>query len=287
MKKISTIAFGLLLIFSLTACEKPVSVQTDTNKSPQIEKEVVKKEEQIEIAKENVKVETNLFAEYFTSITETEFKENLAGKNDVIVIDIRTQDEIAQGTIVDEPLEIDFYKKNFKEELDKLDKTKTYFIYCAHANRSGDAMKLMKNIGFSKVYDLKGGIITWKGKMYGQTPRDEIVKKFLGKPTVIILAGTYCPHCQKAMPVFEEKVWDKYNSKANIFVNVVDGKRFPQKRIGQGYDATLTFKTLVGKDCGYVPSWVILNKDGEVAKSACGSGKAMEVITNTLDELLK
>ncbi len=295
MKKITSIIFGLVLAINLTACEKTNSIKNPNIKgNPQIEiqkdklevKEVKKEDQIVNTQNVSEKSDNSLFAELFSSITETEFKENLAGKDDVVVIDIRTPNEIAQGVISENPLKIDFYEENFKEELGKLDKNKTYFIYCAHANRTREAKKMMKDLGFTKVYDLKGGIITWKGEMYGQTPRSEIVQKFLGKPSVIILAGTFCPHCQTAMPVFEEKVWDKYNSKANIFVNVVDGKKFPQKRIGQGYDATLTFKALTGEDCGYVPSWVILDKDGEVAKKACGASKSMNDITETLDGLL-
>ncbi len=300
MKKIISIIFGLLFTFNLTACEKTnliknpnikenpqVGIQKEELEVKEIKKEG-KKDNVIKPLEEQIKKEepTKNNIE-FPDITEAEFNEKLKGKEDLIVIDIRTPNEIVQGTIVEDPLKLDFYEKNFKDELAKLDKTKTYFIYCAHGNRTRETKKFMKELGFTKVYDLKGGIVTWKGEMYGQTPRNEIVQKFLGKPTVIILAGTFCPHCQNAMPAFEKEVWDEYNSKANIFVNVVDGKRFPQERIGQGYDATLTFKALVGKDCGYVPSWVILDKDGEVAKSTCGSGKGMEVITNTLDELLK
>ncbi len=318
MKKLSSIAFVLLLIFSLTACEKSVSVKFDTKKPQQVEKKkninLVLKEKKVdikvsekveEIVKEKEEagiedkqeeknvvqatdiVEEVLFAPFFSSITETEFNQKLKGKADMVVIDIRTPDEIIQGKITEDPLEIDYYKENFKDELEKLDKTKTYFIYCAHANRTGDAKKLMKNIGFTKVYDLKGGTITWKGKMYGQTPRSEVVQRFLGKPTVIVLAATSCPHCQTAMPAFEEGVWDNYNSKVNIFVNVLDNKKFPQKRIAQGYDATLTFRALTGEDCGYVPSWIILDKDGEVEKKTCGAGKGVDEITTTLDTLLK
>ena len=230
---------------------------------------------------------SEVLSEPFSAITEADFKKFLAGKSDTVVIDIRTAEEVAQGKITENPLEIDYYGEGFLDELAKLDKNKTYFIYCAHGNRSRDAKGKMKGLGFTKVYDLKGGFITWKGELFGQTKRIDAIQAFLGKPSVIFLAGTFCPHCQDAMPKYETEVWDKYNEEANIFVNVVDKKKFPQERIAQGYEAALTFKILTGEDCGYVPSWVVLDKDGKLVDSSCGASKGIEKITELLDGLIK
>ncbi len=98
-----------------------------------------------------------------SSITESEFNEHFLGE--AVIIDIRTPLEIYQGKISKDALEIDFYDKYFQQEILKLDNTKTYFIYCAHAQRTEKAKEIMKSIGFELVYDLKGGIITWKGEL--------------------------------------------------------------------------------------------------------------------------
>jgi len=230
---------------------------------------------------------SKVLAKPFSAISEADFKKFLAGKSDTVVIDIRTPQEVAQGKIAENPLEIDYYGEHFLDELAKLDKDKTYFIYCAHGNRTGDTKGKMKGLGFTKVYDLKGGFITWKGKLFGQTSRTDVVQKFLGKPSVIFIAGTYCPHCRDAMPEYETKVWDVYNEKVNVFVNVIDNKKFEQKRIAQGTDTLLTFKTLVGEECGYVPSWILLNKDGEVQENSCGVTTGLDVLVSKIDGLLK
>ena len=44
----------------------------------------------------------------------------------------------------------------FEEKLDSLDKTKTYYLYCASGNRSGKAAVLMKEKGFENVHNLGG-----------------------------------------------------------------------------------------------------------------------------------
>ena len=51
--------------------------------------------------------------------------------------------------------------ETFKEDLDKLDKDKAYFIYCRSGNRSGRAMPIMKELGFKEVYNLSVGIQEW------------------------------------------------------------------------------------------------------------------------------
>ena len=82
------------------------------------------------------------------------------GNTDFIIIDIRTPQEFNEGHI-ENAVNIDFYSEIFKEDLDKLDKNKTYLIYCRSGNRSGRAMPIMKELGFNEVYNLSVGIKEW------------------------------------------------------------------------------------------------------------------------------
>ena len=82
------------------------------------------------------------------------------GNPDFVIIDIRTPEEVSEGYI-ENAVNIDFYADIFKEDLDKLDKNKTYLIYCRSGNRSGQAMPIMKDLGFKEVYNLSIGIKGW------------------------------------------------------------------------------------------------------------------------------
>jgi thiol-disulfide isomerase/thioredoxin len=80
--------------------------------------------------------------------------------------------------------------------------------------------------------------------------------KYKGKPTLILIAGTYCPHCQKDVPEIEEKIFDKTNDQINLIVNVidgVDGARFDTK-IKQVVDPKINFELITGNECNFVPS---------------------------------
>lgn len=88
-----------------------------------------------------------------------------AGKvesGDYTVIDLRTPAETAAGKITASALEIDFYASDFDTKLSALDRNTSYLIYCRSGNRSGQTLKKMEALGFSEVYDLKGGINAWQ-----------------------------------------------------------------------------------------------------------------------------
>lgn len=79
------------------------------------------------------------------------------------LIDVRTPKEFAEGHLKGARM-INFYDKDFLDQMSKLDKKKELYIYCRSGNRSGQAAEKLKNIGFTKVYDLQGGIKKWNAK---------------------------------------------------------------------------------------------------------------------------
>ena len=78
-----------------------------------------------------------------------------------VVLDVRTQGEVDRGYI-DGSVHIDFQDAKFKQSLEALDKDKIYLVYCASGGRSRSTQKVMNDLGFKSVYDLKGGIVAWQ-----------------------------------------------------------------------------------------------------------------------------
>lgn len=76
-----------------------------------------------------------------------------ADTKNMIVIDVRTADEY-QETHVKDTLNIDIRDPDFKSKVAKLDKTKTYKLYCRSGNRSGQAEAIMKSLGFKDVENI-------------------------------------------------------------------------------------------------------------------------------------
>ncbi|MDQ7816814.1 MAG: rhodanese-like domain-containing protein [Melioribacteraceae bacterium] len=82
--------------------------------------------------------------------------------DDAVILDVRTQDEYKTVRIPNSIL-IDIYKPTFLGEIEKLDRNKTYFIYCRSGSRSHHAAVQMQKMDFEKVYNLESGIIQWFG----------------------------------------------------------------------------------------------------------------------------
>ena len=82
-------------------------------------------------------------------------------KDERIIIDVRTSKEYDDGHIKG-ARNIDFYSENFAFDMEELDKSAKYSIYCRSGNRSGQALVLMESLGFEDVIDLDGGVVAWE-----------------------------------------------------------------------------------------------------------------------------
>ncbi len=89
-----------------------------------------------------------------------EFAAELKSNPEIILLDVRTPEEVQSGFIVGER-NIDYNGAGFEKALDSLDHSKTYFVYCAAGKRSGKALDLMKAKGFQQVTSLEGGLKAW------------------------------------------------------------------------------------------------------------------------------
>ena len=77
-----------------------------------------------------------------------------------VLLDIRTPAEIEDGHLPG-AVDLNFRDPGFADKLSRLDRNRTYLIYCRTANRTGQAFELMTSMGFTKVYDMQGGIREW------------------------------------------------------------------------------------------------------------------------------
>ncbi len=91
------------------------------------------------------------------------FERMMNEEKNFILLDVRTLEEHKSLRIPNSKL-VDIHKPNFPDQIEKLNRTKSYFVYCRAGRRSHSACKQMKSMGFEKVYNLKGGIISWRGK---------------------------------------------------------------------------------------------------------------------------
>jgi phage shock protein E len=76
------------------------------------------------------------------------------------ILDVRTPEEWESGTI-EGATKMNFFDKDFNQQLENLDKTKPIYVYCKSGGRSGKAAKQLEKMGFTTIYNLLGGITAW------------------------------------------------------------------------------------------------------------------------------
>lgn len=101
-----------------------------------------------------------MFTPKFESVSASELKDWMSEKKKFEVIDVRSKGEFGEGTIKGFK-HYDLFSSSFKSRINKLDKSKTYVVYCRSGSRSRSACNMMTNLGFENVYNLRGGIMGW------------------------------------------------------------------------------------------------------------------------------
>lgn len=92
------------------------------------------------------------------SLGGASFVETYQKTANAVLLDVRTPSEYVSGHIAS-AVNVDFENPSFVSEIQKLDKSKTYFVYCRSGSRSGRAIVTMKQNGFNDIRELQGGIV--------------------------------------------------------------------------------------------------------------------------------
>ena len=98
-----------------------------------------------------------------SELSQSEWASQLESDSKSVIIDVRTDQEVEEG-MIPKALHMDIYKgQEFVSELEKLDKTLSYYVYCRSGNRSGQACSVMQKMGFESTFNLVGGFLEWTG----------------------------------------------------------------------------------------------------------------------------
>lgn len=132
-----TLLAGVIGLFGLTACG-----QSETSTTPSTAQEAQTVEGQV----------LHVNADQF---------ETMMAEEPGVLVDVRTPGEYAQGHLEGSVL-IDYSSSDFASKIGELDKDQTVYVYCRSGGRSGRSAQAMKDMGFTKVVDLSGGIMSWQ-----------------------------------------------------------------------------------------------------------------------------
>ena len=91
---------------------------------------------------------------------KAEDSEKVIKKKNLIVLDFRTPEEVSQGALPG-AVNYNFNAAEFKDQISALPKKVPYFVYCRSGKRSAQAVEIMKSLGFTRIYEMEGGMLAY------------------------------------------------------------------------------------------------------------------------------
>lgn len=180
-----------------------------------------------------------------TQLSAQEFNSYIDAGKQTMVLDVRTPEEF-QGGYIRGAVNINYRADDFEKQVAKLDRTKTYLLYCLAGGRSSDAATYMREHGFKAVEELKGGVLAWeKAGLTLEKPqggKSSVALSGLDMPAFETLAkqhktvlidfyAPWCGPCRKMEPALQ-KVSQTYQGKATIVRINIDENRDLARKLG-------------------------------------------------------
>jgi len=80
-----------------------------------------------------------------------------------VILDVRTPD-VWKSDHLSGSINRNYYDADFDAQLKALPKQKIFLLHCQSGGRSAPTLTKMKNLNFAEVYEMSGGINSWKSK---------------------------------------------------------------------------------------------------------------------------
>lgn len=121
-------------------------------------------------------VATNLLNNRYNQVPVTKVRELV--ENDAFIVDVREEDEYAEGHIVNA---VNIPLSQLRERVDEIPEDKPVYLHCRSAQRSYNAVLALQNMGYDNVFNISGsflGICCHEYFLDQTTDRDKIVTEY-------------------------------------------------------------------------------------------------------------
>ena len=162
----------------------------------------------------------NSKAQVVKHVNAYEFKQ-LVDSKEGIILDVRTPGEVAKAHIQGTST-INIADKDFIAKINMIQKDKAIYVYCLTGSRSRTAARYMEQNGFTNVYNLAQGVISWYRAGYPLVAEqniqaktstaytEESIKNIINSNNVVLVDfnATWCAPCKTMLPVVDKLAKD-------------------------------------------------------------------------------
>ena len=197
-----------------------------------------------------------------TTLNAQDFSDKIKQLPEATIVDVRTPEEFDKGHLINAK-NVDWNNDNFEDQITILDKNKPVLVYCLSGGRSSSAAAKMRVMGFSDIYELKGGIMKWRAANLpeiaktlsagmSQTQFANLTKS--DKLVLVDFFADWCAPCKKMKPYLEEISNDMHDKVLVIRINADENQEICKALKIDALPVLQLYKanTLVWKNEGFI-----------------------------------
>ncbi|MFA7272870.1 MAG: rhodanese-like domain-containing protein [Crocinitomicaceae bacterium] len=98
------------------------------------------------------------------NLNQVQWLEKIQNDSEAVILDVRSPQECAEGMQANAIQMNIMNTAQFIADINTLDKSKNYYVYCRSGGRSGQACMLMGAKGYI-TFNLNGGMLSWTGEV--------------------------------------------------------------------------------------------------------------------------
>lgn len=163
-------------------------------------------------------------------LSADQFEKKLKQTTESYLLDVRTPEEFNSGHIQNAE-NIDWNGQEFEEKISTLDHSETVFVYCLSGGRSAGAADYLRKAGFKNVYELEGGLLSWRNagkaetsgtkqqsKGITQSSYNELIDS--DKIVIVDFYAPWCAPCKRLEPVLNQISRENKNTVKVIRIDI-------------------------------------------------------------------
>lgn len=164
------------------------------------------------------------------------FAEKINTTPNAQILDVRTPAEYA-GEHIDHAINVNWNADDFATKAAQYDKSRPVFVYCKVGGRSSQAAAKLNEMGFTKIYNLDGGMMKWNAaglsepsdKIIGMCDQEygEMVKK--DARVLVNFYADWCAPCIKMKPYMLKLQQEKKGQVNIVRLNADENKTMISK----------------------------------------------------------